>query len=93
MRGEAAAPPSQRPIGPYWGGPGGLAPPVKTKKRFFVFYNLTVLTSLVEFGEVIKGSELVLWMGHSEVTMVVEFPRIIEALVKKQKVEKPCWEI
>jgi len=41
--------------------------------------------------KVIKDSKLALWMGHSEVTIVVEFPRIIEALVKKQIVEEPSF--
>lgn len=36
---------------------------------------------------VIQGSELTIWSGHSEVTIVIELKRIIEALVKKQKVQ------
>eukprot|EP00441_Pelagodinium_beii_P001305 CAMPEP_0197703838 /NCGR_PEP_ID=MMETSP1338-20131121/125638_1 /TAXON_ID=43686 ORGANISM="Pelagodinium beii, Strain RCC1491" /NCGR_SAMPLE_ID=MMETSP1338 /ASSEMBLY_ACC=CAM_ASM_000754 /LENGTH=534 /DNA_ID=CAMNT_0043287737 /DNA_START=68 /DNA_END=1673 /DNA_ORIENTATION=+ len=35
----------------------------------------------------IKGSELILWPGHGHLSISMEYRRILEALVKKQKVE------
>ena len=49
--GRGSSPPSNGRSVRTGGVRGGWAPPVKIKKRFFIFWNLAVLTLLVEFGE------------------------------------------
>eukprot|EP00746_Dinoflagellata_sp_MGD_P167701 gnl/MRDRNA2_/MRDRNA2_98542_c0_seq1.p1 gnl/MRDRNA2_/MRDRNA2_98542_c0~~gnl/MRDRNA2_/MRDRNA2_98542_c0_seq1.p1 ORF type:complete len:504 (+),score=137.50 gnl/MRDRNA2_/MRDRNA2_98542_c0_seq1:66-1514(+) len=41
--------------------------------------------------KMIKGSELIVMEGHGHGSILMESGRIIQALVKKQKVEAPCW--
>jgi pimeloyl-ACP methyl ester carboxylesterase len=42
--------------------------------------------------KMIKGSELIIMNGHGHMSLCMESGRIIKALVKKEKVETPCWE-
>ena len=43
------------------------------------------------FHKVIKGSELIIMEGHGHMSIMMESGRIIEALVKKEKVAAPSW--
>merc|ERR1712070_156356 len=55
-------------------------------------YNGEAETTSVVFAEfihkLISGSELILWPGHGHLSISLEYTRILEALVKKQKVEE-----
>jgi pimeloyl-ACP methyl ester carboxylesterase len=53
---------------------------------------LVVLVMAEFHHRLIKGSELIVWPGHSHLSIGIEFKRILEALVNKQKVEGgPCF--
>ena len=41
--------------------------------------------------KMIKGSELIIMEGHGHMSIMMESGRIIEALVKKEKVAAPSW--
>jgi pimeloyl-ACP methyl ester carboxylesterase len=41
--------------------------------------------------KMIQGSELIVMEGHGHMSILMESGRIIQALVKKEKVESPCW--
>eukprot|EP00933_Yihiella_yeosuensis_P042173 TRINITY_DN36704_c0_g1_i1.p1 TRINITY_DN36704_c0_g1~~TRINITY_DN36704_c0_g1_i1.p1 ORF type:complete len:369 (+),score=60.01 TRINITY_DN36704_c0_g1_i1:56-1162(+) len=68
--------------------------PADVKVPCFVYNGEKELTERIcaEFHhKVIKGSDLILLPHHSHLTVSMEYPRIIEALVKKQKVEGACF--
>ena len=41
----------------------------------------------------VKNAKLQVWKGHGHMSIGMEFGRIMEALVRKEGVETPIWEL
>jgi len=64
--------------------------PADVKVPCFIYHGEAEVADLgmAEFNhKLIKGSELTVWPGHGHLSICMEFQRILEALVRKQKVE------